>query len=64
MRLRCPHNGCSIEIADDMVGARIRCPNCEQLLFVDRQDVEGAAGQIGAEQPTIAPDSEQKPSPA
>jgi hypothetical protein len=61
MRLRCPHNGCSIEVADDMVGARIRCPHCEQLLFVDRQYEEGAAEPLGAEIPTLAPDSEQKP---
>lgn len=60
MRLRCPHNGCSIEIADDMVGARIRCPKYEQLLFVDRQYLEGAAGPIGAES---TPDREQKPRP-
>jgi hypothetical protein len=45
MRLRCPNQGCSIEVADDMVGARIRCPHCEQLLFVDPAFQEGAAGQ-------------------
>src|SRR5258708_34980971 len=61
MRLRCPHNGCSIEVADDMVGARICCPTCEQLLFADRQYLEGAAGPIGAENTTLAADLEQKP---
>ena len=35
LRLRCPHQGCAIEVADDMVGARIRCPHCAQLLFVN-----------------------------
>jgi hypothetical protein len=37
IRLRCPHHGCTIEVADDMLGARIRCPHCDQLLFVDPQ---------------------------
>lgn len=36
--LRCPHHGCPIEVADDMLGARIRCPHCAQLLFVEPQD--------------------------
>jgi hypothetical protein len=48
MRLRCPHQGCSIEIADDMVGARIRCPHCEQLLFADPAFQESGAGQQAA----------------
>jgi DNA-directed RNA polymerase subunit RPC12/RpoP len=43
MRLRCPHQGCSIEVADDMLGARIRCPHCDQLLFVDPAFQEDAA---------------------
>jgi hypothetical protein len=59
MRLRCPHQGCSIDVPDDMVGARMRCPHCEQLLFVDPQYMEGAAGQI----PATAPDAEKKPLP-
>jgi hypothetical protein len=42
MRLRCPHHGCPIDVADDMLGARIRCPHCEELLFVDPRYQEGA----------------------
>jgi hypothetical protein len=38
IRLRCPHHGCPIEVADDMLGARIRCPHCSQLLFVEPEN--------------------------
>lgn len=40
IHLRCPHHGCSIEVADDMLGARIRCPHCEQLLFVEPPNLQ------------------------
>ncbi len=40
IRLRCPHHGCPIDVADDMLGARIRCPHCAQLLFVEAQNEE------------------------
>jgi hypothetical protein len=35
MRLRCPNQGCSIEVPDDMIGTRIRCPHCDQFLLAD-----------------------------
>jgi hypothetical protein len=54
MRLRCPHHGCSIEVADDMLGARIRCPHCQELLFVDPQYQENAAEQAEANDPSTA----------
>src|SRR5437763_553077 len=42
IRLRCPHHGCPIDVADDMLGARIRCPHCEELLFVEPPNHEPA----------------------
>jgi hypothetical protein len=42
IHLRCPHHGCPIDVADDMLGARIRCPHCSQLLFVEPEDQEAA----------------------
>jgi hypothetical protein len=43
MRLRCPNQGCLIEVPDDMLGARMRCPQCGQLFFADARDREDAS---------------------
>lgn len=41
LHLRCPHHGCPIEVEEDMLGARIRCPHCDKLLFVEPEHLEG-----------------------
>jgi hypothetical protein len=59
MRIRCPHHGCSIEVEDDMLGARIRCPQCGELLFVEaayRDDAEAPAVPVPASDPETGPD--------
>jgi hypothetical protein len=61
MRLRCPHHGCLIEVEDDMLGARIRCPQCGELLFVEaayRDDADAPAV------PAPSPDPEAEPEKA
>jgi hypothetical protein len=61
IRLRCPHNGCSIEVADDRLGARIRCPRCDQFLFADLQYLEGADLELPGQEPAAAPEPAPKP---
>lgn len=55
MRLRCPARKCPIEVPDDLVGARIRCPHCGELIIVDAQDGEGRS-DIQPGLPPGAPD--------
>ena len=40
MRVRCSKNGCPFDVPDDMVGARIRCPHCGHLMFVEPETSE------------------------
>jgi hypothetical protein len=35
LRLRCPNQGCLLELPDEMMGQRARCPHCEQFLVVE-----------------------------
>jgi DNA-directed RNA polymerase subunit RPC12/RpoP len=58
MRLRCPHHGCPIDVEDDMLGARIRCPQCGELLFV-KESYRADAGEPGV--PSLSLDPEPKP---
>lgn len=46
MRLRCPARKCPIEVPDDLVGARIRCPHCGELIVIDAKDREGPSVQV------------------
>src|SRR5258708_37554106 len=41
MQLRCPENNCPIEVPDDLVGTRIRCPHCAAMLTVEAPVSEG-----------------------
>jgi hypothetical protein len=41
MQVRCPANNCPIEVSEDLLGARIRCPHCGELVFLE--DKPGAA---------------------
>ncbi len=61
MRLRCPHQGCSINVADDLVGARIRCPHCEQFLVVDPRYQEAACEQVQPGMPSLSLGPEPRP---
>lgn len=45
LRLRCPHHGCSIDVADDKIGEWMRCPQCQQLLIVDPKHIEHPTAQ-------------------
>lgn len=54
LHLRCPHHGCSIDVADDQIGEWIHCPKCRQLLIVDPQHQENAGTQIQPETPALA----------
>ena len=55
MRLRCPNNNCPLDVSDDLVGVRIRCPHCGGLLFVDPKYAEPSPDQIQASKPTDKP---------
>ncbi len=48
MRLRCPENNCPIDVPDDLVGVRIRCPHCGASIVVDSQQGVESASQIKA----------------
>jgi hypothetical protein len=62
IRMRCPHQGCPINVADELAGKRIRCPHCEQFLVVDAADRRGASEQIQAVPPTPPLELEPRPS--
>jgi hypothetical protein len=55
MQFRCPANNCPIEVSDDLIGMRIRCPHCAAMLTVERSASETSAVQPGA------PDGVSKP---
>jgi DNA-directed RNA polymerase subunit RPC12/RpoP len=59
MRLRCPAKQCPIEVPDDLVGARIRCPHCGSLIVVDAKDCEGPSVQVQQGLPSGAPDPQE-----
>ncbi len=42
MRVRCPNKDCPFDVPDDLVGARVRCPHCFHLFFVEREEDAGA----------------------
>jgi DNA-directed RNA polymerase subunit RPC12/RpoP len=59
MRLRCPANKCPIDVPDDFVGARIRCPHCGTLILVEAKNGEGRSDQVQPGLPTGAPDPKE-----
>jgi hypothetical protein len=64
MRLRCPHKNCPIDVPDDLVGVRIRCPHCGEWLDVDPKHSDTLTEQIPAGVPDITLDAiTQKPKP-
>lgn len=59
MRLRCPHANCLIEVSDELVGTRIRCPHCSFSFIVAAKDAEPHADQFKVGDP--APKSKEAP---
>src|ERR1035438_10344839 len=59
MRLRCPAKQCPIEVPDDLVGARIRCPHCGELIVIAAKDFEGPSAQVQQGLPPGAPDPKE-----
>ena len=55
MRFRCPHQNCPVEVPNDMIGMRIRCPHCEAFFVLDLQYREDSAEQIQTKAPAAAP---------
>src|SRR6476620_4604482 len=52
MRVRCPVGNHTIDLPDDSLGARVRCPMCNQLFFVETdQCEEPPSEQIAAAAP-------------
>jgi hypothetical protein len=65
MRLRCPQKNCPIDVPDDLVGVRIRCPHCGAWLDVDEKYREPSDEQIQASMPVLSFDTKApKPKPA
>jgi hypothetical protein len=64
VRLRCPHDGCTIEVADDLAGAQVRCPQCEQFLLVEPPFPEGPKLELPPKKPAGAPAPEKPAGPA
>ncbi|HZZ80871.1 MAG TPA: hypothetical protein VFE62_20380 [Gemmataceae bacterium] len=60
MRLRCPAENCPIELPDDLLGSKIRCPHCGTLILIDAKYRESASPQIREGEPAGAP---EKPDP-
>jgi hypothetical protein len=54
MRLRCPKENCPIDVPDDLVGVRIRCPHCGEWLVVDPKYRDASAEQIRAAVPDMS----------
>jgi hypothetical protein len=64
MRLRCPQKNCPIDVPDDLVGVRIRCPHCGAWLDVDPKYRDTASEQIQAGAPDMTLDAiTEKPKP-
>jgi DNA-directed RNA polymerase subunit RPC12/RpoP len=59
MRLRCSANRCPIEVPDDLVGARIRCPHCGALIVVDAKDGDYQSVQVQPGEPAGAPNPKE-----
>ena len=59
MRLRCPARKCPIDVPDDLVGARIRCPHCGELIFIGAKDGESQSDQVQPGLPAVAPDPKE-----
>jgi hypothetical protein len=57
MQLRCPENNCPIEVPEDLVGTRIRCPHCSAWLIVDARYRDPSSAQIQAAEPNMSLDA-------
>ena len=57
MNLRCPKNNCPIEVPDDLVGTRIRCPHCAAWLIVQEKDRAPSSAQIQVGEPNMSLDA-------
>ena len=57
MNLRCPENNCPIEVPDDLVGTRIRCPHCATWLLVEEKYRDTSSPQIQAGEPNMSLDA-------
>jgi len=58
MRLRCPDQGCSISVPDELLGTKIRCPLCGSLILVDARDRDLSVEQFKPGDPSVTPESE------
>jgi hypothetical protein len=59
MKVRCPAHEGLIEVAEDLAGGRIRCPECSEIVFVEPASEETPSSQIQASTP-----KGMKPSPS
>src|SRR3954465_14636193 len=63
VRLRCPNDGCTVEVADGLVGAGVRCPLCQQFLPAAPYDPKVGDLELPPTKPAGAPAAAQQPAP-
>ncbi len=55
MLVRCPNGNHSIELDDDLIGARVRCQKCGFVFFVNEADRESGSTQVQSKPPIATP---------